>query len=537
MKTKMKKKGSLLLAIMMILSLAFSSIVYADTSNSKVLEARDGVLRVGVYHLDRESGVYTLIKSGSGFLIGDDDAAGISTVITNFHVVHLNDEETAEAKAYLGTDTLNLVVRVAVKRDTCIDATELNSSESADFAILTLNTPIYTKNSLKFAVDEADPTQEVYALGFPGILTYVQDENSYTKEDVNVTKGTVSKITDLSALSYIQHDADLTEGNSGGPLVDANGNIIGINVSGLTDANVYYSLCASEIIETLEMLGIPVPYPDGGTVETETPPTEETTEPTEEAELDTADLEDAIDGLGDYKEESYTEDSYADYKAAVEAGEEVLDSATTQDEIDDAVAAIEDAELELKEVEAEEKAEKSEGMPTWIIIVIVGAVVVVIVVIIIVVAVSGKGKNNPPVQTPSRPPVAPPPVAPMGGPGSDATTVLSGGGDAPTTMLSGGAQTMATLVRLRTSENISIGKQVFGLGKDQSRVDYCISGNSSISRRHAEIRVKNGAFYLVDLNSTNGTYLNGQRVQPNQEMILKNTDRIKISDEEFQFKM
>jgi len=46
------------------------------------------------------------------------------------------------------------------------------------------------------------------------------------------------------------------------------------------------------------------------------------------------------------------------------------------------------------------------------------------------------------------------------------------------------------------------------------------------SRRHAEIRSDNGVWVLVDLNSSNGTYLNGQRiVRPN---ILKHGDHIKI---------
>ncbi len=50
--------------------------------------------------------------------------------------------------------------------------------------------------------------------------------------------------------------------------------------------------------------------------------------------------------------------------------------------------------------------------------------------------------------------------------------------------------------------------------------------DNSASRRHAEIRPANGAWILIDLNSSNGTYLNGQRiVTPSQ---LKHGDQIKV---------
>ena len=50
--------------------------------------------------------------------------------------------------------------------------------------------------------------------------------------------------------------------------------------------------------------------------------------------------------------------------------------------------------------------------------------------------------------------------------------------------------------------------------------------DSSTSRRHAEIRPSNGHWLLVDLKSSNGTYLNGQRVV--QPARLKHGDQIKV---------
>ncbi len=53
------------------------------------------------------------------------------------------------------------------------------------------------------------------------------------------------------------------------------------------------------------------------------------------------------------------------------------------------------------------------------------------------------------------------------------------------------------------------------------------------SRRHAAVIARAGAFRVVDLGSTNGTYLNGRPVQ--REETLQDGDRIRIGEEEFEF--
>jgi hypothetical protein len=54
----------------------------------------------------------------------------------------------------------------------------------------------------------------------------------------------------------------------------------------------------------------------------------------------------------------------------------------------------------------------------------------------------------------------------------------------------------------------------------------------SASRRHAEIRVENGVAFVVDLNSTNGTKVNGRRVQRQR---LISGDLITIGTTSFRF--
>jgi pSer/pThr/pTyr-binding forkhead associated (FHA) protein len=56
--------------------------------------------------------------------------------------------------------------------------------------------------------------------------------------------------------------------------------------------------------------------------------------------------------------------------------------------------------------------------------------------------------------------------------------------------------------------------------------------NTQVSRRHAEISATGGGYVLTDL-STNGTYVNGQRVQGSRT--LARADMIRIADSEFRF--
>jgi hypothetical protein len=49
-----------------------------------------------------------------------------------------------------------------------------------------------------------------------------------------------------------------------------------------------------------------------------------------------------------------------------------------------------------------------------------------------------------------------------------------------------------------------------------------------VSRRHAAILRRDGALNVVDKGSPNGTYLNGQRLVPNQPRILRNGDDIRL---------
>ncbi len=93
-----------------------------------------------------------------------------------------------------------------------------------------------------------------------------------------------------------------------------------------------------------------------------------------------------------------------------------------------------------------------------------------------------------------------------------------------------------TLIRKRSGENVVISKKIFRIGKDSQHVDYCISDNSSVSRIHAALKSKGDGVYIEDMHSTNGTFLNGSRVNSGEERRVRDGDVIRIANEEFEFR-
>ena len=116
----------------------------------------------------------------------------------------------------------------------------------------------------------------------------------------------------------------------------------------------------------------------------------------------------------------------------------------------------------------------------------------------------------------------------------NATTLLED--DEDTVLLVESADTSVPyLRRVSSNEEIRINKPVFRLGKDKNYCDYVVPNNSAVSRSHADIINRGDRYYVMDLNSTNKTYLNGATLGKKEETELKDGDVIKLANEEFVF--
>ena len=81
---------------------------------------------------------------------------------------------------------------------------------------------------------------------------------------------------------------------------------------------------------------------------------------------------------------------------------------------------------------------------------------------------------------------------------------------------------------------VKIEKLPFVIGKKREEVDYVLE-DRSVSRIHARILEEEGRIYLEDLNSTNGTFKNGLRMQPYEKRRLEKGDELRFGKAEYTF--
>ena len=387
------------------------------------------------------------------------------------------------------------------------------------------------------------------------------DVQYYTSDNVVVTNGIVSMIGDVNTVPRIQHSAKISEGNSGGPLLNADGVVIGVNALGVNN-DYFYATQIGEVISIMKSMGYQ--YTSGSapieteapettgesteSVETEPATTESTEAPAQDTTSERAALQGEIDEADKVDVSKYTEDSVGDFEEALENANAALaavDASATELEL--AANYLSTARTAL--------VEKKSNMMMYIVI---GAAAVVVVVIIIIIVAVSSGKKKKAQQANRRPSVPPtsgagsvppasgstgrgfnpsPAAPPVSAPGGNCgeTSVLDAGAGETTVLSGGGVVSNGYLIRKKTGEKIELRKSVFVIGKERSKVDYCISDNTSISRVHVKLLAKGDGCYIVDQKSTNSTFVNGSKLTPLVEMKLEDRATVKLSDELFEY--
>ncbi|MDO4840834.1 MAG: trypsin-like peptidase domain-containing protein [Desulfovibrionaceae bacterium] len=175
------------------------------------------------------------IGTGTGFFVNK------STVITNRHVVE-NAKKIVVANRIVGDHTARLIA--------------VAKGQQNDFAALDLGKDIVAPLAL---ATEVSRNEKVYAWGYPGLLIRATDWEGLP--DVVSTSGEVNLINNGS-VDVIIHSATISQGNSGGPLVNEKGYVVGINtwvVDGKKQerAGEYgMSISSADIINFLKSYGI-----------------------------------------------------------------------------------------------------------------------------------------------------------------------------------------------------------------------------------------------------------------------------------------
>lgn len=539
MRSMKKAKISRLLAFITALCMMCMMVlpVMAEEDSGTLVatdDPRDSVMLISLGYED-DAGNFYDYKWGTCFLINDE------YVLTNKHVVTMDSDEFNDFKTVFNVPNLapndsHIKLYLYVNRDMRVNAKmhESVNSDDMDFAAVKLAEKIYDRKPVALGDSDQIATRDVvYAMGYPA--DSVSNKEYNTKEDVSTVDGTISKVTVTGNVDIIEHTAGLNLGNSGGPLLDADNNVIGVNTFIAGKKN--YSIQINAIKKGLDTFGIP--YVDGGaTVEIEDV-TDEDEEVVEEPDNSAilASLQRVVDEAKATETDGYTDDSVATLNDCIGAAEAVLTKgdAATEGEI---TTATDDLNKALTNLE-----EKS-GPNMIVIIGIVAAVIIIIIIIIVVVTSSSKKKKAAKAAAPAGPtgytggPAPKPTPAPAPAPtpmpeGAGETTLLDAGAG-ETTLLGGGASA-AYLIRKKNGEKVMINLQNFKIGKERRKVNYCVADNTTVSRLHCEIVKKGADYYVVDLGSANYTYVNGVQISPHKETLLSDRSVLKLSDEEFEF--
>jgi hypothetical protein len=108
-------------------------------------------------------------------------------------------------------------------------------SDVVDLAIIKLDTK-YLAPSIPINPSEIVPGQEIFVVGYPSIVEDEQISDLSVVTPSTVTQGTISAIKPSSNGTYqiLQIDASISGGNSGGPIISNEGNVIGVSTYGIS---------------------------------------------------------------------------------------------------------------------------------------------------------------------------------------------------------------------------------------------------------------------------------------------------------------
>jgi hypothetical protein len=212
----------------------FIEVTRKTADNGKKAEERSKNDKILISPVPKPEKTSDLVESSLTIDLGDAHGSGviISTtgyVLTNAHVV--KDEKSVGVILSSGLNLTAEVVRV---------------DQAADVALLKL--PGKGFKSASISLNEALAGTDVIAIGTPGKIELGH----------SITKGIISSKRDIDGKVYLQTDVSISPGNSGGPLFNADRELIGLVCSKLIGTGIEGVGFAIPIGVALKSLGIEV---------------------------------------------------------------------------------------------------------------------------------------------------------------------------------------------------------------------------------------------------------------------------------------
>ncbi len=258
-----KRVFSAILVVIMLIGLALPVNAAFDA------KSRESVCVIKVLFETTDGGEY-LFGGGSGFFVGTN-GKDPQYLVTNYHVikyyVDFDNGKLTTARNKV-TDTVyqgRAKIRAYFSNDNFTEAYPVEFNDTKDIAVLKLEEPTSLRKPLPLKEPEDNMAgSDVYAVGYPGLSenTWAAPTKSKDITDASVTKGSFSRLftTQGTGVQNIEVDCDIKHGNSGGPLLNDNNEVIGIayagynsfNLNTLESEKMSYAVSISEVIPVLK---------------------------------------------------------------------------------------------------------------------------------------------------------------------------------------------------------------------------------------------------------------------------------------------
>ena len=265
-----KSSGKQVIAILLlVIGLAagvFGVLGLVGGGGTDPYEARNGVVYVYAVAYDDQGGY--LSGSGTGWAIGKPGEP-VQYIVTNGHVV---EAAYTYPKQYSNiTGEINIYFSAAENDYVVGQVIYYSAPTEKDIAIIKLPSATDKRTALSIrSSSEVEVGETVYALGYPGTANVGQGFKTFDQDDITLTRGVISKkmTPNFSTYSAFQMDTYISGGNSGGPLVDENGFVVGINSAGIEasgiDIGMNYAIVTDELIKILDSERIEYTMAGGG---------------------------------------------------------------------------------------------------------------------------------------------------------------------------------------------------------------------------------------------------------------------------------
>ncbi len=319
--------------------------------------------------------------------------------------------------------------------------------------------------------------EPVFTIGFPGAVD-PQRFPMLGKENTlkaSITRGAISALkTDYKGMSVIQHDCATSPGNSGGPTVDTKGQVIGVHSYAATMADGFkFCVPINSAKEFIQDAGVEYNK--------------------------SSDFTNVFNKLMD----SVWEERWFDAQSQVNASLTYMDNEPNLQRLSQVIQKKIDEMGFFGKMWQQNK-----------IVVIIAIVLILLILVVLWVSFSPSAAKDAAHQ-------AAPPVAEAPHPAADHTKVAPEDG----TMLEGDISgTITVIIKGEEVGTYNVTANPLIVGRDPKTASVHID-SEIVSKNHLRILPKGDQFFIVDLGSTNGTFVNGQKIT---ETLVKPDDIVQL---------